>query len=242
VRGEIGWRVQRLCVRLPHRAFCVSRLHAQRLVAEGYRGQPTILPGEYAGPIDSTPAGRVDPSLVIYAGRHVREKRVPALVRAFAHARERRHDLRLEIYGDGPERLRVEGLVRELGLQSCVHVAGHRPEDEISAALGRAACLATASEREGYGLVVVEAAARGTPSVVVAGPENAATELVTEGVNGAIARDASPQALAQALLRVLDAGAGLRESTSRWFAENAEGLSLESSLALVVRTYTEASV
>ena len=37
------------------------------------------------------------------------------------------------------------------------------------------------SRREGYGLVVVEAAARGVPSVVVADPDNAATELVQEG-------------------------------------------------------------
>jgi glycosyltransferase involved in cell wall biosynthesis len=241
VRGEIGWLIQRLCVRLPHRAFCVSRLHAQRLVTEGYRAEPTILPGEYAGPVEFSPAHRADPSLVVYAGRHVREKRLPALIRAFARARERHPHLRLEIYGDGPERVRVEALVRELGLTESVCVAGHRPEEEVASALGRAACLATASEREGYGLVVVEAAARGTPSVVVAGPENAATELVTEGVNGAIARDASSGELADALLRVVDAGPTLRASTAEWFAENAGALSLEGSLALVVRSYAEAS-
>ena len=37
-------------------------------------------------------------------------------------------------------------------------------------------------------MVVVEAAARGTPSVVVAGEDNAATELIEEGVNGIVAR------------------------------------------------------
>ena len=49
-------------------------------------------------------------------------------------------------------------------------------------------CLVLPSRREGYGLVVIEAAAHGTPSVVVADPDNAAVELVTEGVNGFIAR------------------------------------------------------
>jgi len=120
-----------------------------------------------------------------------------------------------------------------------VRVAGHRPEEEVAAALGRAACLASASEREGYGLVVVEAAAHGTPSVVVAGAENAATELVHDGVNGAIARDASPEELADAMLRVVDAGRSLRTSTSNWFATNAERLSLQTSLELVVRAYSE---
>ena len=61
--------------------------------------------------------------------------------------------------------------------------------------MARAACLATASEREGYGLVVVEAAAHGTPSVIVAGAENAAIELVDDGVNGVVAPDATARAL-----------------------------------------------
>src|SRR5207245_7610043 len=130
-----------------------------------------------------------------------------------------------ELYGNGPERGRVEGLVQELGLENSVRIAGHRPEEEIAQALSRAACLATASEREGYGLVVVEAAARGTPSVVVAGPENGAVELVQDGVNGAVAHSASPDHLAAAILRVVDAGPSLRMSTARWFSANAENVS-----------------
>ena len=237
VRGTIGWLVQRKCVAVPQRAFCVSQLHARRLVAEGYRGELTVLPGEYAGPTEFSPSERVDSSLVVYAGRHVKEKRVPALVRAFARARDSRPGLRLELYGDGPETGSVENAVRDLDLQQSVRIAGHRPEDEVADALARAGCLATASEREGYGLVVVEAAARGTPSVIVAGPENAATELVTDGVNGAIAASAEPDDLAHAILQVLEAGSTLRTSTARWFEENAPRLRLEESLKLVVREY-----
>ena len=116
-------------------------------------------------------------------------------------------------------------------------MAGHGPEHEVAAAFARAACVATASEREGYGLIVVEAAARGTPSVVVEGPENAATELVRDGVNGAVARNASPDELASALLRVVDGGAPLRSSTAAWFAENAHELTLERSLEMVLDAY-----
>ncbi len=63
------------------------------------------------------------------------------------------------------------------------------------------------SRREGYGLVVIEAASRGTPSVVVAGPDNAAVELVDDGVNGFVAASASPEDLAAAIVRVSDGGA-----------------------------------
>lgn len=235
--GIAGWLVQKACLRIPHTAHCMSALNAGRLVAEGYRGEPTVLPGLYAGPVEPTQGDLVDPDLVVYAGRHIPEKRVGALVRAVALAQGERPGIRLEVYGDGPALEPVETLVRALELGDTVAFHGRQPEEKIAAALSRAACVATASEREGYGLVVVEAAARGTPSVVVAGPENAATELVREGVNGAVAPDPSPDALASALLRVLGAGSALRASTAAWFAVNAPRLKIERSIELVLAEY-----
>jgi glycosyltransferase involved in cell wall biosynthesis len=116
-----------------------------------------------------------------------------------------------------------------------------RSERELSEAVAAAACVATASEREGYGLLVAEAAARGTPSVVVAGPENAAVELVTEGVNGAVAASAEPRDLAGAILRTVDAGPALRASTLSWFTGNLNRLTLDASFAAVLSSYDSAS-
>jgi glycosyltransferase involved in cell wall biosynthesis len=237
VTGTIGWLVQRACIHVQQRAYCMSRMNARRLVDEGFEGEPIVLPGIYAGPATASPMGEVDPALVVYAGRHVREKRVRELVRAFERAREHVPKLRLEIYGNGPERGAVEKLVEELGLANAVRVAGHRPEEEVAAALSHAACVATASEREGYGLVVVEAAARGTPSVVVAGPENGAAELVAEGDNGAVAASAEPDELGAAILRVVAAGPELRRSTARWFEERAPSLRIDASLELISEGY-----
>jgi glycosyltransferase involved in cell wall biosynthesis len=105
--------------------------------------------------------------------------------------------------------------------------------------MARAACLATASEREGYGLVVVEAAARGTPSVVVSGSENATVELVREETNGAVAPNSAPESLAGALIRVIDAGSSLRTSTAEWFAANASSLQIDRSIELVLASYAQ---
>ncbi len=110
----------------------------------------------------------------------------------------------------------------------------------VERGLRAALCMALPSRREGYGLVVVEAASRGTPSVVVADPDNAATELVDDGVNGVVAASAAPEDLAAAILRVHDAGAALRESTAAWFARNAQRLSLGASLDVVAGVYAEA--
>jgi glycosyltransferase involved in cell wall biosynthesis len=235
--GTIGWLVQRTCVRIPHSAYCISRMHAERLVAEGYRGNPVVLPGLYAAPAEPTPVTDVDPRLVVYAGRHVREKRVDLLVRAFAVARNELPDLRLELYGDGPERRRIARVAEAAGVKDSVLLTGKRPEAEVNIALARAACMATASEREGYGLVIVEAAAHGTPSVIVAGPENASVELVDDGVNGFVAPEASPESLAAALVTAVRAGTTLRASTARWFEDNASRLQIGASLQLVADAY-----
>ena len=86
-------------------------------------------------------------------------------------------------------------------------------------------------------MVVVEASAHATPSIVVAAEDNAATELVQDGVNGLVVASADPEAIAEAIVRVHEAGMELRESTAGWFAENAEELSLESSLREVLASY-----
>jgi glycosyltransferase involved in cell wall biosynthesis len=94
------------------------------------------------------------------------------------------------------------------------------------------------SRREGYGLIVVEASSLGTPAVVTRAADNAAVELVDDGVNGVIADSASPEDLAAAIVRVHEGGAALRASTCAWFARNAQRLSLESSLQTVLASYS----
>jgi glycosyltransferase involved in cell wall biosynthesis len=77
--------------------------------------------------------------------------------------------------------------------------------------------------------------------VLVAGPDNAAAELASEGENGFVAPTASPEDLADAIVRVHAAGPALRRSTAAWFGRNAERLSLASSLSVVLAAYAEAA-
>jgi glycosyltransferase involved in cell wall biosynthesis len=236
VGGDTGWLVQRLCARVPQRAFCFSRLHAKRLRDEGLRGDITMLAGAYDGPLEPLPAQKAEP-LVVFAGRHIPEKRVTAIPPALACARRRLPRLRAAILGDGPERSEVVRLTSELNLDGAVEIPGFVATETVDDLMGRALCMLLPSRREGYGLVVIEAAAHGTPSVVVAGQDNAAVELVADGVNGFIAQSPSPEDLSAAVLRVNDAGDSLRRSTAQWFAANARRLSLEGSLEEVARSY-----
>ncbi len=237
--GLAGWAVQLLCARVSQRAFCFSRLHAGRLRAEGLRGEPTVLSGEYDGPL-GRPVPEPAELRVVFAGRHIPEKRVPSLVRAMAVARRRIPGLRCDIFGDGPDRRAVEELVAREGLGDSVAVRGFVSADEVSRSLRSALCMVLPSRREGYGQIVVESAANGVPSVVCAAPDNAATELVDEGVNGTVAASDDPEVLAEAIVRVHDAGPPLRESTAAWFEANGPRLSLRSSLDVVAGVYAEA--
>jgi glycosyltransferase involved in cell wall biosynthesis len=234
--GSIGWLVQRACLRVPQRAFCFSKLHERRLRQFGLNGELTRLEGQYAGPAPAIEPAPAQP-LVVFVGRLIPEKRAAAIVPAVARAREQIPELGAVIYGDGPERSAVLRAIADLGLDGAVTAPGFVDADVLEEGRGRALCHVLPSSREGYGLVVLESAARGVPSVVVAGPDNAATELVEEGVNGTVARSARQDDLADAIIRIEWAGFALRESSLRWFRANADRFSLESAVSRVLGAY-----
>jgi glycosyltransferase involved in cell wall biosynthesis len=234
--GRVGAIVQRACARVRQRAFCFSELHAARLREEGLHGQPIVLRGLFAESVEPAPPRTADP-LVLFAGRLIPEKQAPLGVAAVALACERIDGVRATFFGDGPDRAELERAIARLGLDGVVAAPGFADAQTLDREMRRALCLLLPSRREGYGLVVIEAAARGTPSVVVAGEDNAATELIVDGVNGTIAEHSDAATIADAIVRVADAGQALRESTAAWFADNAERLSLELSLRVVLDSY-----
>jgi len=238
VVGEIGWRIQRLGARTHHRAFAFARLHADRLKELGHSGEVTVLNGLYAGNGASGSAGVRSP-VVVFAGRHIPEKDVPSLVPAVALARERIPELRAEIYGDGPDHDEVVALLAQHGLDGAATAPGFVASETVQEAIGRAMCFVLPSRREGYGLVVVEAAAAGTPTVVVAHPDNAAVELVDDGENGIVVGSPDPEDLAAAIVRVHEEGDALRQSTRDWYARNAGRLAIETSVERVATAYDE---
>lgn len=241
VRGRVGWLVQRLCARVRQRAFVFSKVHALRLREEGLRDAPITLAGLYAGPLEAHASARAaDPPTVLFAGRHIPEKRAPLVAAAVATARERVPDLQGLVLGDGPERPRVLEAIDACGLVDVVQAPGFVSPAEVDAAMRSALCMLLPSSREGFGLVVIEAAAAGTPSVVVAGDDNAAVELIDEGVNGFVAASAEPQAIADAIVRVHEAGESLRHSTTAWFEANAQRLSVAGSIEAVTAAYDRA--
>ncbi len=102
---------------------------------------------------------------VIFAGRLVPYKCPDVLVEAFAASQVLR-DHRLIVIGDGPERQRLEEIVRRNQLQTCVTLTGWLPHGEVMKQMRGADVFAFPSIRELGAGVVVEAMAAGLTCVV----------------------------------------------------------------------------
>jgi glycosyltransferase involved in cell wall biosynthesis len=238
VGGAAGRLLQRICIRLTPAAFAFSDLTASRLRAAGFTGPLHRLGGLWAGAASPLGDGQRE-ELVVFAGRHMPDKGVDLLPEAIAYARRARPGLRAVIAGDGPLRERVLRRVDGLGLAGSVSVPGFLDRAQLDALYRRAGCVAAPSVRDGYGMVVAEAAAAGIPVVVCRSRDSAAGELVEEGVNGAFAARPLPREIGEAIVRVLDGDEELRASTRRWFVENRERLSMAGSIARVRELYAE---
>jgi glycosyltransferase involved in cell wall biosynthesis len=88
-----------------------------------------------------------DPAVWITASALVPEKNVEAVIRMFAAARERDRELRLEIYGDGPDRARLEALSAALGCAQAVTFGGHVDRAALFAAMQRASLFVLLSKK-----------------------------------------------------------------------------------------------
>lgn len=228
--GWAGWTIQRWCAAIPQHAFVFSDLNWHRLRALGRDSQ--LLPGLYTGG-DHDPVSPTVPPTCIYAGRMIPEKQVPLLVEAFALAHTQRPDLRLKLFGTGPERGLVAKRIAQLGLEDAAILEGFVDQHELDAAMAGAIAIVQPSIREGYGMVVVEANARGVPAIVVEADDNAATGLVEAGVNGQIAA-ATATDLARAMLEIAARPEAYRASTRDWFMQNRQRLSVETSMTALL--------
>lgn len=116
-----------------------------------------------ASPVLTAPEDTVDRVLVL--GRLVPQKRVDLVIQAVAALQQTRPGLHLDIVGRGAERDRLESLVEDLDLGKHVTFHGFVSDEEKAALLGRARLHVCASDAEGWGQVVVEAAGHGVPTV-----------------------------------------------------------------------------
>jgi glycosyltransferase involved in cell wall biosynthesis len=167
---------------------------------------------------------------ILFVGRHIKDKQIELLIQAMDHPVLQSENLSLQIVGSGQETSNLQALSKNLKFPQTVHFLGKVTDEKLALLMQQATLLVNPSKREGFGLVIAEAAQWGTPSVVIDEPDNAAKELIIPGVNGVIAEESEPESLALAIKEALDSGSGLRLSTRNWFVQKSKLGGLTTSL------------
>lgn len=140
-----------------------------------------------------------DIPLIVGVGRLIRLKQFSVLLQAFGRVK-RQIDARLVLIGDGSRRKALMKQVSELGLQNYVDFLGF--VDNPYKYMHRADLLAHPSQHEGFGLVLVEALACGTPVVATDCP-GGPSDILASGEYGVLVDIGSQQKLADAIVSVL---------------------------------------
>jgi glycosyltransferase involved in cell wall biosynthesis len=145
---------------------------------------PVLEPKPFAVPLQLAVVSRLAPN-----------KRIEHAVRAVAELKRRSVPAHLTIVGTGDSEPVLRAMVQEDGLGGDVSFAGSLPEKAKDELLRGVHLLLHTSQREGWGLNVIEANAMGTPAAVY--PVAGLRESTLDNETGVVAREESPAALAE---------------------------------------------
>jgi L-malate glycosyltransferase len=136
--------------------------------------------------------------VVIHVSNFRKVKRVPDVVRAFSLIRKQL-PAKLLLVGDGPEMPVVVRLVKELGLQKDVHFLGK--QDKLDELYSISDVKLLLSEKESFGLVLLEAMACGVPCIgtTIGG----IPEVIEDGETGFLCELGNVEEIAEKAVRIL---------------------------------------
>ncbi len=158
--------------------------------------------------------------LFIYVGRLVRMKRVDFCIRAFYDVIKKHKNAKLVIVGNGPDENRLFDLTKKLKLSKNIvfvnknnfFLKKHKNDVKVKL-MQEAWCLLLPSVKEGWGMVVTEAAACGTPSIVT--NVTGLRDSVIKDKTGLVLSEKPPiKEFSDAIIRVIEDN-GLRERLSK---------------------------
>lgn len=139
---------------------------------------------------------------ILAVGRLDPIKNFSALIRAYSNTKLKNENVKLIIVGDGPnnnERKKLKNLINKLGMKDNVILVGNK--DNPFTYMKNALFMIMPSKSEGFGMVLVECLATGTPVIsydLQVGPN----EIITHEYNGLLVKDQDENELAKAIDRL----------------------------------------
>lgn len=181
-----------------------TRERAQRYF--GIRRPIQVIPYGFSTPVDYAPQPTDDTARqdeffrLIAVGRLVARKGFDTLLRSLALLPPQ---VRLEVVGEGPLLEPLQDLATELGVTNRVTWSGYVVgRSTVLYRMECADCFVLSSLHEGLGIVVQEAMFAGLP--IIATDNGGQTDLVTDGENGLLVCAGDPEAIANAVLELMD--------------------------------------
>ena len=163
---------------------------------------------------DPTPDKSRSPELpaeyVMFVGRLVEKKGAEFLIRAMPAVREQAPRTEVVMVGAGPLETNLKATCSELGLSEVVHFVGPKPHSEVIRLMRYAEVVCVPSivdshgETEGMPTVVLEALATGVP--VVGSEVDGIPDILSDRVNGWLAKPKDPDDLSRAILDAVTSG------------------------------------
>ncbi|GAB2574688.1 N-acetyl-alpha-D-glucosaminyl L-malate synthase BshA [Gracilibacillus alcaliphilus] len=149
--------------------------------------------------------------VIVHISNFRKVKRLEDVIKSFARIQQQVPS-RLLLIGDGPEYVRIHELVNELDLDKTVHFLGK--QKNIPELLSMADVMLLLSEKESFGLVLLEAMACGVPCIAT--NVGGIPEVIQDGINGYIEELGDIEAIAASAVELL-------EDEQKWqtFSENA---------------------
>ena len=138
---------------------------------------------------------------VLFVGRLHPVKGVQYLLQAMKTVHEKIPDAKLTLVGDGEDREYLENLADCLGIRDCVNFVVKVPHEKVSDYMSHADVFVLPSLSESFGIVNLEAMARGLP--IVATRVGGLPDVIEDGVNGYLVKAKEPSEIAEALLKLL---------------------------------------
>lgn len=180
--------------------FTISKSTEQDLRSLGFKGPITVVPvGIEQGLSPSRP--KTETPTFLYVGRLAPSKRLEHMLRALEQFREARGTGSLWLVGTGSERYQrsLMKLAERLNIADSVVFWGRVSSQDKHRLMAEAHALLMTSVREGWGLVVTEANACGTPAIVYDVP--GLRDAVRAELTGLVV-PAQPASLVDAMIRI----------------------------------------
>ena len=193
-----GAFMQWYCNRIYHlaKAIVYQNEHEKSCFSKSLEKKGCIIPN----PVSVAAVKTEDSSVIVTAGRLVEQKNQKILVSAMAQVHKVYPDVKCRIYGEGALREALQTQIDELGLQDIVTLEGN--VKDIHVRLSQCGIFALTSNFEGLSNALIEAMMVGLSCITTDYP--GARELITDGENGLVVPMNDADALAEAILKLIE--------------------------------------